>query len=68
VSVFELAGSAPAVPGVAAGKVCDACDGEGELETEAREIIKCHVCKGTGGTDAEAVAKARRFSAAYFKV
>jgi len=72
--VPPLTGHTPPVPGVEEGKVCDACDGEGEVyaddarPSEGDHRTKtCSHCDGAGGTDPKAVAKARAFSKAYFK-
>ncbi len=64
-NVLEVVGSTPAVPGVAEGKVCAACDGDGILEGDNGRQGFCNPCGGRGGTDAAAVSKARDFSVAY---
>lgn len=72
--VPPLTGHTPPVPGVAEGKVCDACDGEGEVyaddakpwEGDHRTKV-CPSCNGTGGTDPKAVEAARKFSRQYAK-
>jgi predicted RNase H-like HicB family nuclease len=67
-SVFEIVGCTPETPGVSSGKVCGACDGDGLLgvDTPDGEVaVWCDSCNGTGGTDPEAVSKARQFSADY---
>lgn len=44
--------------------VCDECSGDGECEWAPGDIRPCEGCGGTGGTDAEMVAKARKHTAA----
>lgn len=58
---IEIVGCSPATP----EGVCDTCSGEGELETEDRRIIQCHTCRGSGGTDPDAVRRTRAFNTAY---
>ncbi len=64
--VVDVAGGTPPVPGVAEGKVCATCEGDGTLDSpDGREQALCHDCDGTGGRDPLAVAKAVQFSLDY---
>jgi hypothetical protein len=65
---IEIKLSTPSIPGVAEGKVCGICDGEGLLDkgtSKKPEIIFCHGCDGRGGVDPTAIDLAREFSKEY---
>ncbi|MEK9723524.1 MAG: hypothetical protein VW405_08570, partial [Rhodospirillaceae bacterium] len=64
-----VAGSSPAVPGVAEGLVCGVCSGDGRVgvaSLSSAETVACTACKGAGGSDPAAVEVARKFNGAYF--